>query len=263
MEMNDAGEALRLERAPGGIAWIRIERPQTRNAMSREMWRRLGALVAEVERDASLRALVLCGTPAAFVSGADIVDFATVQAADGVTYEAEVEATLAALEGLDIATIAAVSGACTGGGAVLACACYLRIGTADARVGVPIARTVGNVTTARNVARLAAVVGRPRVLAWILTAQLSDALAAERYGFFLEVVPDFEALLERAQMVGKTVAANAPLTIAAAKELGRRLSQAVATVEDRDLLERCYGSADFREGVAAFVGKRAARFEGR
>lgn len=226
------------------------------------MWHRLGELVAEVGRDASVRALVLCGTPAVFVSGADIGEFATVGAAEGVAYESEVEATLAAIERLDIATIAAVSGACTGGGAVLACACDLRIGTADARVGVPIARTVGNITTARNVARLAAVVGRPRVIAWILTAQLSDALAAERWGFFFEVVPDFAALEERAQMLAATIAANAPLTIAAAKEISRRLSQAAA-VDDRDLLERCYGSADFREGVAAFAGKRAARFEGR
>jgi enoyl-CoA hydratase/carnithine racemase len=255
--------AVRLERPPGDIVWIRIERPKTRNAMSREMWQRLRELVTDVRRDASVRALVLCGMPAAFVSGADIADFAALPTVDGESYEADVEATLAAIEGLDIATIAAVSGGCTGGGAVLACACDLRIGTADARVGVPIARTVGNVTTARNVSRLAAVVGMPRAMAWILTAQLSDALAAERCGFFLEVVPDFEALLERAETLGRTIASNAPLTIAAAKELARRLARAAATVDDRDLLERCYGSADFREGVAAFVGKRAARFQGR
>ncbi len=227
------------------------------------MWLTLRALVEEVARDRSARALVLCGTPAAFVSGADIGDFAAQPDTDGAAYEAEVEETLAALERLDIATIAAVSGACTGGGAVLACACDVRLGTVDARVGVPIARTVGNITTARNVARLAGVVGRPRVLAWLLTAQLSDALAAERYGFFFEVLPDFEALLQRAQALGETIGANAPLTIAAGKELMRRLSRAAGSVEDRDLLERCYGSADFREGVAAFVGKRAARFEGR
>ena len=228
------------------------------------MWSRLEAYVEELARDTAVRALVLCGSPAAFVSGADLGDLRAVHsAADGVAYELRVERVLAAVERLDIVTIAAVAGACTGGGAILAAACDLRIGTADARVGVPIARTVGNITTARNVARLASVVGRARALAWILTAELSDAAAAERSGFFLEVLPDFDALIERATALAATVAANAPLTLAAAKELVRRLSLAPESVDDRDLLERCYGSDDFREGIAAFIEKRAPRFLGR
>jgi len=228
------------------------------------MWSRLETLVAEAARDTSARALVLCGSQAAFVSGADIGDLRAMQsAADGVAYEAAVERALVAIEQLDIVTIAAVSGACTGGGAILAAACDIRIGTADSRVGVPIARTVGNITTARNVARLAGAVGRSRALAWVLTAELSDAAAAERCGFFLEVVPDFDALIARATALAASIAANAPLTLAAAKELVRRLSRVAEGVEDRDLLERCYGSDDFREGIAAFIEKRAPRFLGR
>lgn len=257
-------DGVALERGPGGVAWLRIVRPERRNAMSAAMWRRFAACVDEVAGDPAIRALVVTGSSDAFVSGADIVDFgAFVGASDGLTYEALVAGALDALERLPIVTIAAIAGACTGGGAILACACDLRIGAANARVGVPIARTVGNMTTAANVARLAAVVGRPRVLQWLLTARLDDARAALAAGFFNELCDAYDDVVTRADELAREIATFAPLTIASAKELARRMLHAtVANVEDRDLIERCYASDDFAEGVRAFAAKRPATFSG-
>lgn len=252
-----------LERR-GDVAWLRIAKPQTRNAMSAQMWRDFGACVAEVARDASLRALVVCGGPDAFVSGADIADFRAFAAApDGLVYEHVVETALVALEALDVATIAAVAGACTGGGAILAAACDIRIGAANARVGVPIAKNVGNLTTATNLARLVEVVGTPRVVRWLLTAELSTASEALSYGFFSEIAADVTAAEARAHELSARIATFAPLTLSGAKELVRRLRVDGRAASDSDLLARAYGSRDFQEGVAAFIGKRAARFEGR
>ena len=232
--------------------------------MSAQMWRDFAACIAEVARDESLRALVVCGIAEAFVSGADIADFRLFSAApDGLVYEQIVETALGALEALEIATIAAVSGACTGGGAILAAACDIRIAAPSARVGVPIAKNVGNLTTAANVARLASVVGGARVVRWILVADLSTANEALGFGFFSELVTDFEALEARAHDLAEGIARNAPLTIAGAKELVRRIRADGASAADSDLLARCYGSHDFHEGVAAFVEKRAAKFTGR
>ncbi len=255
--------SVRLERRDV-VAWIRVDKAQTRNAMSAQMWREFTACVAEVARDAALRALVVCGRPEAFVSGADITDFQTFLAAPyGLAYEHVVETALASLEGLDIVTIAAVAGACTGGGAILAAACDIRIGAVNARVGVPIAKNVGNLTTAANLARLVDIVGTARVVRWVMTAELAPADDALAYGFFSELAADAAAAELRAGELAARIATFAPLTLSGAKELVRRLRVDGRAASDSDLLARAYGSRDFHEGVDAFVGKRLARFEGR
>ena len=198
-----------------------------------------------------------------FEAGADIAEFRAFRtAADFVRYEQRVEAVIGGLEALEIPTIAALAGPCTGGGVFLASACDLRIAAPNLRAGVPIARTLGNVATARNVVRLAAIVGAARAKEWMLTARLVDAAEALRVGFVSEVVASVDALAPRAQAFAEQLAGHAPRTMRAAKELYRRMLRAQGAIEDRDILEACYGSADFHEGVEAFLEKRPAKWKG-
>jgi enoyl-CoA hydratase/carnithine racemase len=152
---------IRFEDRPHGIALITIDRPAARNAMTLAMWDTLRDAALALDRRDDVRAVVITGAGGrAFVSGTDIAEFTGFAGPeDGIAYEARIEAVIAALEALRVPAIAAISGACTGGGVSIAAACDVRIGGPGTRVGVPIARTLGNCISLRNLARLAAVIG--------------------------------------------------------------------------------------------------------
>ncbi|MBV9440925.1 MAG: enoyl-CoA hydratase/isomerase family protein, partial [Candidatus Eremiobacteraeota bacterium] len=154
---------IRIERRDA-IAVVTFDRPAARNAMTFAMWETLRREALGLAADAALRAVVFTGADGrAFVSGTDIAEFLTLgSGADGIAYEHRIEAAIDALERIPVPTVAAIAGACTGGGASIAGACDLRIGAPSARVGIPIARTLGNCLSQRNVARLAALIGLDR-----------------------------------------------------------------------------------------------------
>ena len=262
---------LRVERRSDTIAWVVFDRPEARNALTFELWERLREIAEELNDDPSVRVVVLTGAgPQAFVSGTDIGEFrAFTGADDGVGYEARIEAAIAALEAIRAPAIAAIAGACTGGGVSIAAACDLRIGTPSARIGVPIARTLGNCISLRNLARVADLIGLDAVKALLLTGKLLDAEQARQAGFLHEVVAgDDDALHARAQQLAEEIAGLAPLTLRASKEMCRRLrdveylTQDGRLPRDTDLIELCYGSRDFREGLTAFLDKRKPNWTG-
>ncbi|MEA2720074.1 MAG: enoyl-CoA hydratase [Candidatus Eremiobacteraeota bacterium] len=255
---------IRVERREGGIAWVVFDRPQARNAMTFAMWERLRELAGELDADPSVRAVVFTGAGTqAFVSGTDIAEFRAFEGADdGVAYEARIDAVIGALEAIRVPTIAAIAGACTGGGVSVAATCDLRIGAPNARVGVPIARTLGNCISLRNLARVAGIVGLDAAKALILTGKLLRAEDARRSGFLTEVVATDEALHERAQQAAEEIVALAPLTLRATKEMARRLRNAAPLPDSGDLIRLCYGSRDFREGLTAFLDKRRPQWSG-
>jgi enoyl-CoA hydratase len=249
---------IRVERRERGIVWVVIDRPQARNAMTFAMWERLREVASELDADPTVRVAVLTGAGTqAFIAGTDIAEFRAFRGADdGVAYEARVHAVIGALEAIRVPTIAAIGGACTGGGVSVAATCDLRIGGPGTRVGVPIARTLGNCISVRNMARVASIVGLDAVKALLLTGKLMDAAEAHRVGFLGEVVPSDDALHARAQDVAEGIAELAPLTLRASKEMARRLRNAAPLPDDADLIRLCYGSRDFREGLTAFLDKR-------
>jgi enoyl-CoA hydratase/carnithine racemase len=138
--------------------------------------------------------------------------------------------------------------------------CDLRVGAADAKVGIPVARTLGNCVSVPNAARMAAVLGPSRAMELLLSARLLDAREALASGFLTTLVETdatAEALSQAARIAG-----FAPLTLAACKAALRRVQRHGRAARDEDLIARCYGSADFAEGVAAFTAKRPPRWSG-
>jgi enoyl-CoA hydratase len=255
-----AGEAdeLLVERR-GAVAWITFNRPQSRNALTWNMYSRLEDACHKINSDREVRAVVLTGAGGrAFVAGTDIGqfrDFKTEQ--DALDYEARGNVVMSALESIRAPTIAAIAGPCTGAGAAIAACCDLRIGSPSARYGFPIARTLGNCLSMANYARLAALIGFPRLKDILMRARLMDAQEMLACGVLSEVTPDEESLPARAQALGEEVASLAPLTLWATKEALRRVrDRLVPEGADSDLIVACYTSHDFKEGVEAFLAKR-------
>ena len=247
-----------------GIGHITFNRPQARNALTFRMYERLAEICQEAENDSSLRVLVLTGAgEKAFAAGTDISEFKSFSAAeDALDYEARIDRVLNGLERSRVPTIAAIAGACTGGGATIAACCDLRIGAANARFGMPIGRTLGNCLSMSNFARLAALLGPARVKDIIFTARLIDAQEACAIGLLSEVLPDYAALQSRTEELARTVASQAPLTLRVTKEALRRIKEKMSPEEDRDLILMCYMSRDFREGMDAFLNKRTPNWTG-
>jgi enoyl-CoA hydratase/carnithine racemase len=258
----DAEELLYEER--DGIGRVTFNRPQARNALTFAMYERLKEVCDAASAEGSLRALVITGQgDKAFAAGTDINQFRAFKTPqDALDYEARIDRILTALEQCRVPTIAAIAGACTGGGAAIAACCDLRIATRDARFGFPIARTLGNCLSMASLARLAALIGPARVKDLIFTARLLDAEEAFRFGLLNEIVEDLPALQRRADELARLVAGNAPLTLRATKEGLRRLQQRLSREEGEDLVLMCYTSRDFREGLDAFLNKRPPKWSG-
>ncbi|WP_439496172.1 enoyl-CoA hydratase/isomerase family protein [Bosea sp. (in: a-proteobacteria)] len=248
-----------------GVGTITLNRPQARNALTFAMYDRIAAICGDTEAHGAPKVLVLTGAgEKAFAAGTDISQFRSfTKPEDALGYEGRIEEIITTIESCKLPTIAAISGAVTGGGAAIACACDLRIATQTARFGFPIARTLGNCLSISNIARMANLLGPARVKDIVFTARLLDAEEGHRVGLYNELVADHPALLARVAELAKMIAGHAPLTMRATKEALRRLAVANAQAEDEDLVLMCYMSADFREGMEAFLAKRAPNWQGR
>jgi enoyl-CoA hydratase len=248
----------------GGIAWLTFNRPDARNAMTFAMYDRLAEICREIDAGDSVRVLVLRGAgDKAFVAGTDISqfrDFKTAQHA--LDYEARMDRVFNALEDVHVPTVAAIQGACTGGGAGIAAACDLRIGAPSAKFGFPIARTLGNTLSMRNHARLASLIGVARTKEMIFLAKLFDAEEMRAIGLLNEIAPE-DGLYSRAEQIARVLLDHAPLTLSATKQALNAFLRRAQPPGGEDFVVRNYTSEDFREGMESFLGKRKPRWKGR
>jgi enoyl-CoA hydratase len=262
-EQSDAADHVLFD-LKDGIGTITFNRPQARNALTFEMYERLAAICSEAARDRAIGVLVLRGAgDKAFAAGTDINQFRTFATPQqAIDYEARLDRVLGEVERCRVPTIAAISGACTGGGAGIAACCDLRIGTRTAQIGFPIARTLGNCLSMANLNRFSALIGPARVKDLVFTARLIGADEAARVGLLNEVVDDAPALQNRVHELATLIAGHAPLTLSVTKEALLRLQRLTSATDDDDLIVKCYMSRDFREGLDAFLNKRAPRWTG-
>ena len=255
--------AVLIER-DGAIATVVLNAPDRLNALSLASWTELGARMRELSADDALRCVIVRGAGTkAFAAGADISEFPDVRAtaAQGRVYGETIHATMRAIGECRHPTVAMIHGVCVGGGLEVALMCDLRICGAGSRFGIPINR-LGLTMGYGELAGLLAVVGPAVALEILLEGRVFGAQEAFDKGLVQRVVADQDVAAE-ARAAAERIAAGAPLVARWHKQFVRRLS-ATPQLSDAEWAEgyACFDTADFREGLAAFLAKRAPRFHG-
>jgi len=250
------------------IATITIDRAAKRNAINSRMWRQLAEIIGDIESNNAVRVIVITGHGPDFSAGADISEFEVLRSsAEGARdYDLVTEAAYDALRESPIPTLAAIRGACMGGGLGLALSCDLRIANADASFAIPAGR-LGLSYPVKSLAHLTGIVGPAVAKDLLFTARRLDATEALQAGLLTTVCTG--PLEAEVGKITEKIVANAPLTLKASKAAINALSNAeamIAGVNFSAALERinaCYSSADYSEGRAAFLAKRAPVFTGK
>lgn len=256
-----------LAKVEDHVGWLVINNPERRNAVSLEMWQGLADATAAFESDPEVRVVVIHGEGGkSFAAGADISEFAKHRAnAEQKKQYGEISTRgYLGLSSLSKPLIAMIQGSCVGGGLALALSADLRFASPGSRFGVPAAK-LGLGYDYPGLARLARLVGPSVAKDILFSARFLDADEALRVGIINFVVPEGQ-LEEQVRNYANRVAVNAPLTVHAVKAAIRVFegySDTPAAAELDALVDRCFNSADYKEGREAFMEKRTPHFQGR
>jgi len=263
-----ASGKLLLDSPAEAVVRLRISNPDQRNALDHEILDALAETLPRLDQGIETRCLLITGAPPAFSAGYDIASIPT------ETFERDAEALVAhpfhaAMEALGShpwPTVAAINGACIGGGLELAITCDMRVCAAGAKLGMPPVK-LGLVYSHTGLRKFLDVVGVARTKELFLTGRNFDAARAEEIGLVHEVVAD-EELEAVSVALAAEIAANAPLSMRGNKSAIDLLTAAPVLSEQQEaglvaLRESCFSSEDFREGIQAFAEKRKPEWRGR
>lgn len=246
------------------IATVTISNPGKLNALNVAMWDALRNTFVKLSQDESLRCVIVRGDAQNFAAGADVEEFATVRSnmAQGMRYHTETIAqALQAVSHCLHPTVAAIEGVCVGGGLEIACACDMRIASADSRFGIPINR-LGFPLAPGELQHVLQLVGKATALEILLEGRVFDAAEAKDKGLINRIVEDVP---EEARRTALRIAQGAPLAARMNKRLVRRLATQPDALTEQELQEAFafLTSRDYREGVQSFLDKRKPAFSGK
>jgi enoyl-CoA hydratase len=255
-----------ISRRDGQVGYVIFNNPERHNAVSLEMWATTAEILEDFAKDPEVRVVVLTGAGGkAFVSGADVSKFESERASLDATkvYNATVERANTGVYEFPKPTIAMIRGYCIGGGVGLAACCDLRIASANSRFAVPAAK-LGLGYSFNGLKRLIDIVGPAFAKEIFFTARQFDAEEARTMGFVNCIVSEAE-LEAYVKNYAETIAANAPLTVKAAKFIANEVMKDESKrdlARCAELVEQCFASKDYTEGRRAFMEKRKPAFTG-
>ncbi|MFO1089264.1 MAG: enoyl-CoA hydratase-related protein [Hyphomicrobiales bacterium] len=259
--MSDTTASVRLERHGDGTATIRLSRPEKRNALDVPTRKALAETCRAIADDEDIRAVVLTGGPEVFVAGADLKDFATLDAV--AMMKRRSERWWNAVFEVPQPMIAAVNGFALGGGMELAMACDIIIAGEGAKFGQPEVK-VGIMPGAGGTQRLTRAVGKYNAMRLVLTGDIIDAAEAHRIGLVSEVVPD-PSVYDTALRLAQSIARLPPIAVQQTKEavlLGIDASLGAGLALERKAFQLTFATNDKKEGMTAFLEKRKPTFRG-
>jgi len=248
----------------GDIATVTLSNPAKHNALNAAMWQQLHEILRMLGADATLRCVILRGAGVVFAAGGDVEEFPTMRATvdRALAYHEASGAALAAIRDCPVPTVAAILGPCVGGGLEIACACDLRIAGSGAKFGAPIMK-LGFSMYPGELQSLLALAGPAVIKEILLEGRLLTAAEALAKGLLTRVVDDAQVFIE-AQAAAGRIASGAPLVARAHKQwIARLLTGQPLTAEEKRASFATLDTADYQEGLAAFLEKRTPKFHGR
>lgn len=248
----------------GVVATVTLSNPGRLNALTVAMWHQLAQCLTTLSADDTLRCVIITGADGQFAAGADITEFDRVRStvAQGLDYHiVAIGQALAAITHCRHPVIAAIEGVCIGGGLEIACACDLRLAASDAQFGIPI-NQLGFALAPDEMTGLLQLVGRAVTLELLLEGRVFAAPEALQKGLLTRITDDVPAA---ARQLANRIARGAPLAARMTKQLVNRLTPTPLplTLAEQTAAFALLESADYGEGVAAFLAKRHPVFTGK